>query len=57
MDSHRHVMADAHHGAKGIGAQTHMGILTHRLERLAFLLHGVVIAAETIYLEFCGLNL
>ena len=34
-----------------------MGILTHSLERLALLLHGVVVAAETIDLQLGGLNL
>ena len=57
VDSHCHIVADAHNGTKGVGAQTHVGILTHYLEALTLLLHGVVIAAQTVNLETSGLNL
>ena len=57
MDGHRHIVTDAHHSTKGVGTQAHMGILTHSLERLALLLHGVVVAAETIDLQLGGLDL
>lgn len=50
MDSHCHVVADAHDDAEGVGAQTHVCMLTHVLERLSLLLHRVVAATESIYL-------
>ena len=57
MDSHRHIVTNAHHSAEGIGTQTHVGILTHCLKALTFLLHGIVIATETIDLKLGSLNL
>ncbi len=57
VNSHRHVVANAHHGPEGISAKTHMGILAHGLETLTLLLHGIVVATETINLEGRGLNL
>ena len=42
MDSHRHVVAYAHHSAEGVGAQTQVCVLTHILKRLSLLLHGIV---------------
>ena len=50
-------MTDTHHSTKGIGAQTHVGILTHSLKALALLLHGIVIATEAIDLQLGSLNL
>ena len=57
VDSHRHVVADTHHGTKGIGTETHVGILTHHLETLTFLLHGVVVTTETINFDSGSLDL
>ena len=50
-------MADTHHSTKGIGTQTHVSILTHRLKALTLLLHRIVIATETIHLQLSSLNL
>ena len=47
---HRHIVADAHNCPKGICTQAHVSVLTHLLERLSFLLHGVIVTAETINL-------
>ena len=57
MDSHRHIMTDTHYCTKGIGTQTHVRVLTHSLETLALLLHGVVVAAQAVNLKLCSLNL
>ena len=57
MDGHCHIVADTHHGTECIGAQTHMGMLTHVLECLALLLHGIVITAQTQHLNLLGLDL
>ena len=57
MYSHCHIVADTHHGTECIGTQTHMGMLTHILECLAFLLHGIVITAKTQHLNLLSLNL
>ena len=57
MNGHRHVVAYAHHGAEGVGAQTQVSILAHILERLSLLLHGVVAAAKAVDLERVTLNL
>ena len=57
VDGHGHVVANAHNGTEGVGAQAQMGVLAHGLERLALLLHGIGIVAETIDLEPGGLDL
>ena len=57
VDSHRHVVADTHHGTEGIGTETKVSILTHVLEALSLLLHRIVIAAETINFDGITLNL
>ena len=57
MDSHCHVMTDAHHSTKGIGTQTHVGILTHHLKRLSLLLHRIGIIAHAIKFQTCCLYL
>ena len=57
VDSHRHVVADTHHSTKGVGTQTHVGVLAHHLEALALLLHGIGIIAETIDLQLGSLDL
>ena len=57
VDGHRHVMADAHHGTEGVGAQTHMGILAHHFKALALLLHGIGVVTKTIHLQSSSLDL
>ena len=57
VDGHGHVMTDTHHGTEGIGTQTHVGVLTHRLKRLSLLLHGVVVATESVDLDGLCLDL
>ena len=57
VDSHCHIVADTHHGTKGIGTQTHMSVLTHSLEALTLLLHRIIITTETINHQISGLNL
>ncbi len=42
VDGDGHVVADAEHSAERVGAQTHVGVLAHVFEALAFLLHGIV---------------
>ena len=58
VDGGRHIMTDTHHTAESIGAQTQMGVLTHILERLAFLLHGIVrrTRAKKLYLAALELH-
>ena len=53
---HCHVVADAEHGAKGVGAQAHVSMLAHIFKRLAFLLHGVVVGASAVELNALALN-
>ena len=57
MDGNGHVMANTHHGTKGVGAETQMSKLTHILKGLSLLLHRVVTAAQTIYFQLVTLNL
>ena len=57
VDSHRHVVADTHHGTKGVGTETEVSILTHVLEALSLLLHWIVAAAETVDFDAFALNL
>ena len=57
VDSHRHVVADTHHGTKGVGTKTEVSILTHVLEALSLLLHWIVAAAETVDFDAFALNL
>ena len=57
VDSHCHVMADTHHGTKGIGTETEVSILTHVFEALSLLLHRIVAAAETVNLDALALDL
>ena len=57
VDSHRHIVADAHHGSEGVGAQAQMGILAHVLEALSLLLHGIVGSAGAIDLNAFALDL
>ena len=56
VDSHRHVVADAHHGTEGIGTETEMSILTHVLEALSLLLHRIVATAETVDFDAVALD-
>ena len=56
VDGHSHVVADAHHGSEGIGAQAQMAVLAHILKGLALLLHGIVAAAEAVDLELLALD-
>ena len=56
VDSHRHVVANAHHSSECIGTQTHVSVLTHHLETLALLLHRIVVAAQTINLQLGSLD-
>ena len=57
VDGHRHIVTDAHDGSESIGAKTHVGILTHHLEALSFLLHRIGVVAETVYLQLRSLDL
>ncbi len=57
MDGHRHVVTDAHHCTKGIGAETEVSILTHVLEALSLLLHRIVVAAKAIDFDAVALDL
>ena len=57
VDGHCHVMTDTHHSPKGIGTQTHVGILAHHLEALTLLLHRIGIVAEAIDLQGSSLDL
>ena len=62
MDGNRHIMTDAHHSTECICTQTHVRVLSHILEALAFLLHWVVVTAEAIDFDcscedFRGLSL
>ena len=57
VDGDSHVMAYAHHGAERVGAQTHVGMLAHIFEALAFLLHGIVAAAKSVDLNPAALYL
>ena len=43
VHSHCHIVANAEHGTECVGAQTHVGVLTHIFECLALLLHGVIV--------------
>ena len=56
VDGHCHIVADAHHSSEGIGTQTHVSVLTHYLETLTLLLHGVVVAAQTVNLKLGSLD-
>ena len=57
VDGNSHVVAYAHHSTESIGTQTEVCILAHHLKRLAFLLHGISVIAETIDFQGLGLNL
>ena len=62
VDSHRHIVTDAHHGTKGVGAQAQMSILAHILKALSLLLHRIIRTASAIdlnalALDFAGLSL
>ena len=57
VDSHRHVVANAHHGTEGVGTEAEMCILAHVLKALSLLLHGIVAAAEAVDLKAVALNL
>ena len=57
VDGNSHVVANAHHSTESIGTQTEVCILAHHLKRLAFLLHGISVIAETIDFQGLGLNL
>ena len=57
MDSHGHVVADTHNGSEGVGTETQMSVLTHDLEALAFLLHGIGVVAEAVNDDLGGLDL
>ena len=51
VNRHCHVVTDTHHSTKGVGTQTHVGILTHILKRLSLLLHRVVGRTFTKHLD------
>ena len=57
VNSHGHVVADAHDSTESISAQTHVSMLTHILEALSLLLHGIVAAAHAVDLDSLSLNL
>ena len=62
VDSHGHVVADAHDSTKHIGTQAQMSMLAHILKTLSFLLHRIVSTASAINLnafalDFAGLTL
>ena len=57
VNGNRHVVADAEHGTKGIGAQTQMRILTHILKALSLLLHGIVASTRAINFDALALYL
>ena len=57
VDGHGHVVADAHDGTEGVGAQAHVGVLAHIFKGLPLLLHGVVGIAGAEDLNLRGLNL
>ena len=56
VDGHCHVVADAHNSTKGVGTQTHVGVLTHHLKALTLLLHRIVVATQAVNLETGGLD-
>ena len=57
MDGHRHVMADTEHRTERVGTQTHVGMRTHILHALPFLLHRIIRTARTQHLYFTGSDL
>ena len=57
VDGHSHIVTYAHNGTEGIGAKTQVGILTHILKALTFLLHRIVVATQTIDFNAVALNL
>ena len=52
-----HIMAYAHDCPEGIGTQTHVGMLAHELKALPLLLHGIVVATQTVDMQVCTLYL
>ena len=56
VDGDCHVVADAHHGSEGVGAQTQMCVLAHVFETLPLLLHGIITAAKAIDLNLAALQ-
>ena len=56
MDGYCHIVANAEHSAESIGAQTHVPVLAHILEALAFLLHRVVARTQSVDYYFLALN-
>ena len=51
-----HVVAYAHDGTKGVGAQTQVSVLAHDLEGLSFFLHGIVGGAGAVDFDGVGLD-
>ena len=57
VNGNGHVVAYAHNGSEGVGAQAEVCMLAHILEGLALLLHGIVAAAAAQELQLGALNL
>ena len=58
VDGVGHGVADAQHGAEGVGARTQVGDVAQELERVALLLERVGIGVgRAVYLDFRGLHL
>ena len=57
VDGHSHIVAYTHNGTERIGAQTQVGVLSHVLKRLTLLLHRIVAATESVYLNALTLYL
>ena len=57
VNGHCHVVTNAHDSTKCIGTQAHVGILTHHLKGLSFLLHRVVGTTKAENLDFGGIHL
>ena len=56
VDGDSHIVADAHYGSEGVGAQAQMSMLAHVFKALALLLHGEVVAAESIDFNLAALK-
>ena len=57
VDSHRHVVANAHDSSEGVGAQAQVCELAHVLERLSLLLHRIVVSAQAVDFNLVSLYL
>ena len=57
VDGKGQVVTDAEHGAKGIGAHAQVSLGAQELQRVAFLLHGIVVGTGAVNLDALGLDL